>query len=199
MINCTCSLSDDDDTLVAVGGSCSIQCDVGYKPLNGNGTLYCLPNGSWSHQAECVLVTCDAFVAPYLVNVSCSGSTFNSVCTLSCWNRVALAADFQYICNSNSQWVPIGNELNCNQVTGTVTAAHVATTVITTTVSLLGNTMPTSSSRNSPNGGVIAGSVVAAVLFMGLLVVAIVIMWWCRKRLGGALNLSIPSRSKICF
>ena len=164
-----CSPSDDDDTLVAVGGSCSIQCDVGYKPLNRNGTIYCLPNGSYSHQAECIQITCDTFSAPYLVNISCNGSVFNSVCTVSCQNGVALAADFQYICNNNSQWVPIGNEPNC---------------IVTT-----------SSSRKSPDGGAIAGGVVAAILFVGLLAVAIVIMWQYRKRLHSALNLSIPSRS----
>ena len=188
---------------------------MGYKPLNSNGTLYCLPNGSWSHQAECIVITCDTFVVPSSVNVSCNGSAFNSVCTVSCWNGAALAADFQYICNSTSQWEPIGNEFICNQVTGTGnatdtaiatittnTAAHSNThiTVTTTTVSLSGDTMPTSSSKNSPNGGAIAGGVVAASLFMGLLAVAVVIIWQYRRRLGSALNLSsTPSISKICY
>ena len=175
MINC--SPSDDTDTLVARGGSCSIQCDVGYKPLNSNGTLYCLPNGSWSHQAECIVITCDTFVAPSSVNVSCNGSAFNSVCTVSCWNGAELAVDFQYICNSTSQWEPIGNEFICNQVTGTGITTGTATT---------------------PNGGAIAGGVVAASLFMGLLAVAVVIIWQYRKRLGSTLNLSsTPSISKI--
>ena len=84
--------------------------------------------------------------------------------------------------------------INCSQITGTDTAAGVATTtantdhastritVITTMVSLPGeDAMPTSSSRKSPDGGAIAGSVVAAILFMGLLAVAIVIMWQYRK------------------
>ena len=217
MINC--SPSDDTDTLVAHGGSCSIQCDVGYKPLNSNGTLYCLPNGSWSHQAECIVITCDTFVVPSSVNVSCNGSAFNSVCTVTCWNGAALPVDFQYICNNTSQWEPIGNEFICNQVTGTGITTGTATTtatttntvaitdhsnthitVTTTTVSLSGDTMPTSSSKNSPNGGAIAGGVVAASLFMGLLAVAVVIIWQYRKRLGSALNLSsTPSISKICY
>ena len=216
-----CSPSDDTDTLVARGGSCSMQCNVGYKPMNSNGTLYCLPNGSWSHQAECIVITCDTFVAPSSVNVSCNGSAFNSVCTVTCWNGAALAVDFQYICNSTSQWEPIGNEFICNQGTGAGITTDTATTtttttttntaaitdhsnthitVTTTTISLSGDTMPTSSSKNSPNGGAIAGGVVAASLFVGLLAVAVVIIWQYRKRLGSTLNLSnTPSISKICY
>ena len=51
-----CSPSDDNDTLVAVDGQCCVHCDMGYTLQGSNGTIYCLPNGSWSHQADCILV-----------------------------------------------------------------------------------------------------------------------------------------------
>ena len=213
-----CSPSDDTDTLVAVGGRCNIQCNVGYKDT---GIIHCLSNGSWSHQAECTQIICPPFVMSALVNVDCNGTVFNSVCTLNCTNGRAPSENFLYICNDSVEWEPIGNEINCNQITSTISSVTAATTmitstttttitsaatstdhvtVITATVSVLGSTVPTLDSKSSANSGAIAGGVIAAILLLiGLLIIVIVllVLWQHRKRLSGFLNTSVPSTSKL--
>lgn len=57
----SCSPSDDNGTLVAVGGRCSIQCDVWRTPVNSGQQMECLPSGLWSYQAECVMATTSSF------------------------------------------------------------------------------------------------------------------------------------------
>lgn len=208
-----CSPSDDNDTLVAVGGQCSIHCDMGYKLQNSNGTIHCLPNGSWSHQADCILIMCPSFEPSSVYVIYCNnGSLLNSVCSVSCLNGTAPTEDAQYICSSNSQWEPMGDELNCNQVTSVVASGisitkptitlpvdHVTTLISnnSTTVPAFDGTVHTSNSKNSANGGAIAGGIIAAILLLiGLLTVAIILLWCCRKRLGGVLHLGTPSLSE---
>ena len=210
-----CSPSDDNDTLVAVGGRCDIQCDIGYKP-QVTGILHCLSNGSWSRQAECSRIICPPFIiSSPLENVDCNGTVFNSMCILSCSNGAIPSDNFLYICNDSAEWEPVDGEINCNQITSTISSVTISTTTTTTTttttsatdhtflmttVSVLGSNVPTLGSKSSANSGAIAGGVIAAILFLiVLLAVVIVLLWQYRKRLVGFLNVNVPSTSKSFY
>ena len=197
-----CSPSDDNDTLVAVGGRCDIQCDVGYKPQN-TAVIHCLSNGSWSHQAECTQIMCPPYVASSpLVNVDCNGTVFNSVCILSCSDGTVPSDNFLYVCSDSTEWEPVESEINCHQIAGTISSVTIsittATTFLTTTMSVLGSTVPTLSSKSSVNSGAIAGGVIAAILLLiVVLAMVIVLLWQYRNRLTGFLNINVPSTSKL--
>ena len=209
-----CSQTDNTDNLVAVGGRCNIQCNVGYKPQNSNGTIQCLSDGLWSHQAECAQITCPPFViSSPLVNVNCNGSVFNSVCILSCRNEIVPSENFSYICGNSAEWESMDNELNCQitvssiATTTTTAAATITTTTTTTTttatiaastnqVTFVTTTVSVFGSKNSANSGAIAGGVIAAILLlMGLLALVIVLVWQYKKRLAGFF--SVPSTGKL--
>ena len=168
------------------------SCEIGYKPQGSNGTVQCLPSGSWSNEAVCVMIQCPSFVTSSpLIDFNCNGSTYNSICMLQCLSGASPNGNPRYVCGNGSTWEPLGDEFTCTEIPASSTISvttsleatsstvSVVTLAVASNVSSLVSATPTSpGEKDTSNRGAIAGGVVAAIVFLGLLLALVVILLW---------------------
>ncbi|CAH2220982.1 Hypothetical predicted protein [Pelobates cultripes] len=85
------------------------SCDDPKKFLNGEGSIYCNQNGSWSSPPpECVAVDCPIPNVPYSRKISgfTTPYSLNSVVIFDCYNGFRMNGTSTVKCNIESKWEP---------------------------------------------------------------------------------------------
>ncbi|XP_063307331.1 complement component receptor 1-like protein [Pelobates fuscus] len=85
------------------------SCDDPKKFMNGEGSIYCNQNGSWSSPPpECVAVDCPIPNVPYSRKISgfTTPYSLNSVVIFDCYNGFRMNGTSTVKCNIKSEWEP---------------------------------------------------------------------------------------------
>ncbi|XP_006824660.1 E-selectin-like, partial [Saccoglossus kowalevskii] len=112
---------------------CTFNCNTGYTS-SGTDSSTCQANGQWSaHDFTCAAVNCGTITDPLHGGSTCTGTTYNTVCTLNCNTGYTSSGTDSSTCQANGQWSD--HDFTCAAVNcGTITnPAHGGSTCTETT------------------------------------------------------------------